>query len=347
MTELNQLLTDFEEAIEEDERKQVADGLDQLDAAFEKMESTEARLSAQARSVRRDQPLEPAQAETLAAYDGTLGSVELARGALLAVGSMYVVEPEEIPATEVRQVIEQLQEFNSELKEQSDDVRQVLTSLDVPASLVVSASPDEGPYLKGQKTTISLTIKNVGTEPATAVSLEVDSQASATPKKVNLGDLKPEDEITEPVTIQFKKAQQTTVSFEITSESGGDSEEELSFTVADKKALAEGALDIVAAVRDRIRDNESITGGQENSLVSQLEAAKKSLQRTLEEINDDRSQQANNALNTATRQLGAFLNHFDARQNGRWSVEDSNVFSITTQVEGAIENAAKAKDAEI
>lgn len=58
------------------------------------------------------------------------------------------------------------------------------------------------------------------------------------------------------------------MSFEITSESG---------------ASAEAAIETVVTVRDRIRDDESITGGRENALVSQLEA-ETSLHRALESV---------------------------------------------------------------
>ncbi|QSG01608.1 CARDB domain-containing protein [Natranaeroarchaeum sulfidigenes] len=347
MTETDNILTDFKEAIKADDREQTANLLDELDTAFEEAELTERQLSAQSRSVRRNRPLEPAQAETLATYDGTLSSVELTRGALLTAGSMYVADPDEVPATEVIKAIDQLREFNGALNEQSNDVEQVLTAMDVPASLVVSTSTDGGPYLKGQKVTVSLTIENAGNEPATSVFVKADSQASPEPEQFDIGNLEAGNEITEPVTIQFEKAQETTVVFEVTDEDGANAEEELLFTVNDKKALAEGALEIVATVRDQIRDDDSITGGLENSLVSQLEASENSLQRALDEIKDKHSRQANNALNTATQQLGAFLNNFEARQNGRSSLKDSKAFSITTRIEGAIENAANAKKAEI
>lgn len=347
MTKLAQLLTDFEDALREGERKRVADLLDELDAAFEEAELIEERVSAQLRTVRRNQPLEPTQGETLAAYDGTLSGVELTRGALLAAGLMYVADPDGIPAAEVIEKIDQLREFTRALDEQFNDVEQVLATTNVPASLVLSTSPDGGPYLKGQNFTTSLTVENVGTEPATAVSVEVNSRASSEPEQINIGELEAGNKITESVIIQFEKARETTVSFEVTDEDGITAEKKLSFTVNDKERMSEGALEIVAAVRNYIKGSESITGRWENSLVSQLMAAEESFQRALDETEDDRSRQANNALNTATRQLGAFLNHFEARQNGGRSLEDSKAFSVMTRIEGAIENAVSAKEAEI
>lgn len=111
--------------------------------------------------------------------------------------------------------------------------------------------------------------------------------------------------------------------------------------------MTEATIDIVERLREQILTNEDIEGGWENSLISQLDAAVDGLERALVEIEDERAKQANNALNAATRQLGAFLNSFDARRNDRDPVDDGRAFSIRTGAEGAIENAAKAKDADI
>lgn len=97
-----------------------------------------------------------------------------------------------------------------------------------------------------------------------------------------------------------------------------------------------------------IDETSEIAGGFERSLLQKLDAADSSLQRVRRFVDKEREKQANNQLNTASQQIGALLNAFDAQSsNGNRDLPPALERRIEQQAAAIIENVVTAKDAAI
>lgn len=349
MSDIDALLTEFEAKIESDDRAAAADIVDEIDEYFDSLEESERRISSQRQTAELTADFSADEVGTLNDYSSTHAAADLTRGSFVSLASLYLLEPDQMEDQELFDAVDQLRDLESSFSDLKEQAESVLDTVSLPASIVARTSIQETrPYLKGQQITITVSLANVGGAESKKLTAGSESELPIEPEQIEVGALESGEELDTKFDVTLENQGEYSVSFDILSGSELITKKSLSIRSHGKKELMQAARDIVHRIQNRIRDLDEIDGGREKSLLQQLTGAERHLDRANEELEDGRVEQANNALNTSSKNLGAFLNHFEALQNSnQHAISEGIAFSIRNQADGAIENVSVAKSARV
>lgn len=226
--------------------------------------------------------------------------------------------------------------------------RLLLTDAEVPGKLeVIGVERPNPPHLKGSPFPVTVTVENVGDDQTEDGTVIWEGDADITPASKSFEPLSARASVDLDFEVAADEAATFVVSFGF-KDRDDHTDQRIEFEVLGKEDLIDSSDDILESLRSRIEKSSEIRGGFERSLLKKLEAAADSLQRAKEFAAEGRDKQANNVLDTATKQLGAFLNAFDSQASkGNRKLPAALARRIRQQAESAIDNAATAKDAAI
>lgn len=283
-------------------------------------------------------------------------STYLSRVGALTKISTFTTTPNELNIVSLRSDIEHLiseeQHFLGKVKETDE----ILERNELPARVkfLQVVGPDSIVPLRTHFT-IKSSIKNLGDATVEEINVESSSplpveQASVAEKSLNKGE-----EMTAQFQFEATKTGNATVNLSLNSTNGGTDTEKLPVEIADKVEFIGKAIELVRQVIEIIDGSKKVDGGQERSLLAKLDSAMESLERAEGYATTQKEKQANNKLNTASKQLGAFLNQIDAmtkekgnkKKNERSKVGGSVIQSSVGLTEAAIDRISDGRDAEI
>lgn len=339
----------FEAAVADDRFDDAADLLDRLASRYDDARPAETTLVERA-LVAREQADGIDQVDRLTEFVQSKAAAATSRSAVLSGAAGYLSDPEAADPDRLVSVASNLRTLEERLLERTDEVRDDLAGVEIPACVVVlGSSLPEGPYLTGQSYDLTVTVANVGDAPASDVeaSLDPEDGLGIDPTTVAVGDLGAGAEATATFSITVREAGSYVLSI---AASGADTRESLDrkpFEGVDKATLVAQALDGVERLRDRV---EGADVPNSRPLVAKLETAIAKLGNAQDELDAGREKQADNQLRAAANALGAFLNQLEASGNGKGKKNGSKLSTslrqaLTTGAEAAIEQLSLARTA--
>lgn len=271
-------------------------------------------------------------------------------GALLAVQTSltYPRETEEDPS----ELVTTLETRERALSKATTAVEDQLTGISLPALLFLRAV--ETPTLpigKGATTDVTATVLNVGDRTATGVSAAVSVDAGLT--VINgpdgLDDIEAGGSTTFSVALRADAAGEHTVTVEVTGDPERGAIESGQLEALSKGGFIERAAQQVDQLRTRVDEASPPSGGHERQLLAKLDAAADSLAAAAEHVEEDEPEAANHRLNTARRQIGAFINALEADRSSKNNDRVPKRLRIGLKVaaEDTIELLSRAREAGI
>lgn len=282
--------------------------LDRLSDAYDDVRPDERRRLARLEVAKTEADLAPDQYDVVNEYRRRNVAAYLARSGLLAAGDMLLYDPESVPASDLREKVGELIERERTLADATDAAADLAEGVTLPPRLAVIefAAAETSPAL-GDPVALELVVENVGDEPVTGAEATVTASAFGAEQTRAVGTLEPAARTRLAFEVAATDGGDVRIEAALTSENAGSVSETETVTVRTKAAIVRQALETVAETRDRVTEE---AGGRNTarSITSKLDAAHSSLERALDEVDRGRNEQANNAIGTATNQLGALLN---------------------------------------
>lgn len=329
-----------------DRARRVADRLsDQYDAL--RVEENAAVERALAGRDRLDIPRDDKQRLNRLAFSQS--ATQMARSGFLTATATHLSDPAATDADELVANAGKLREQESELLDAADAASPVLDDVTLPPVLgFASVDAPEGPHPKGGTFTATTTLQNVGDDVATSVSVSHDAVdgVTVTPGSRSVGDLAPQSNVTSEFEVTGDEAGEYTLSFTASADVDSTSKR-LVFEVVSKGDLVESILDGLSSLSDRL---EALPKGVSRSLSSKVETAVSCAEKAGSFVEGGRAKQANNALNAASKALGAFLNEVDALSRGKGNgrkIDSATTRALRGLASRLVDLIALAKRAEI
>lgn len=199
----------------------------------------------------------------------------------------------------------------------------------------------------------------MGNEPIEGVLVESPTDLAASPSAVTIGSLAAGETATATFTLPTDEPGQYRALFTVDTDDGGSDRRDISYEVRDIGGFSDLGCTMIEEMIDALEESDAVTGGRQRSLTAKLEAACDSLDRASSFEEDGRGRPAENQLDTATRQLGAFLNQLEAvgaetdertgngpgGGNNRPSFPEELQRVLSSQAEAVIDRVATAKGA--
>lgn len=346
---LPNLVDELGAALSSDAYDEATDALDRLRAGYDAVELEEATAFHRATALREQRLVAgDGDRQTLGKYADLNTSTDITRSMLLTGAAIYLTDPEQGEREQLLEMASTLRSQEAEFVQLDREVKPLLADAELPGwAEVVSIGHPEEPHLKGSPFSITVTVGNVGDTKTEGGAVFHDSDAAVTPSSRSF------DTLAEGATAELE--------FEVAADESGDevatfgfderedrTDQRTAFEILGKTDLVDSAEDILASLESRIDEAPEITGGVERSLLKKLDAAASSLQRARRFANEGREKQANSMLDTASQQLGAFLNALVGRASrGNRGLPTVLERRIERQASAAIDNIAAARDAAV
>lgn len=305
------LLDNYSDAVRAEEFTRASETLDELLAEYHSIRGVEAAVTRQA-IVARDQSDVSQEArealDTVAqAYLGT----QFGRSGFIATAGAYETAPAEVDTPVLGDRANELAEREQQFVDREASAQEVLETVEVPAALaVMSVISFREPIPLGVTQTINAVVKNVGDIPAEDVTITASGSIFPSPVSESVRTLSSGETIEFSTDVEMTEPGDAEMTVNATAaEADGDNRSQ-TFEVLGKRGFATAAMDRIRFIRSRIEENDAISRGRQQSLVTKLDAAIDSIERAVDAAAEGNEKRANNALNTAMKQLGAFLNEF-------------------------------------
>lgn len=344
------ILTELSEKVADDDYEVVESLLDRLETEYEKVETQEEAQMQQVIAGRDSVDVTETTYETFDRYARHYLSVEMARASVLGLGGLYLTDPRQIESEVFQQNIDDLNNQEVSFVETGEETDSILDTLELPALITFIQVTEPGQVLKGERFTIETTVQNVGDATADTVAVEHESELPVSPKSENLSALSPDEQFSAEFIGDATVTGAHDIELSLTSTNAGQAIEQVTINIVDKSDVAGLAQSSIGDLSAQINESDEVTGGDERALIEELDSAEEKIERALEFIDENRIKTANNNLKAATRNMGAFLNSFEAKAseqgNGdRPTYPSVLVRSIVEQAEAIIDQLVRAQEA--
>jgi hypothetical protein len=332
-------------ALEEENYGRIDAELDEYQAAYQENLST-ARLTLQRSQLgRTEMDISSETQSTLIEYENQQGGTNAARAGLLAGGDILLFDPETADSSELASGVPDLREQEITLSDSMATASSVISDLDLPARVaILSATPETRNPVLGSTVGVDITVANVGDTSADDVSLSAESSLPVSPSETNIGSVAAEETETVSVDVTANEAGEHEVTFTVESANAGTESASTTVNVLTKADLLSAAIDLIDELIERFRDVSSLPGNKERSFIAKLQNVRKKIERAQRAIGRGKQKQADNALNAAINQMGAFLNELDTVKNDR-APSEAFVWSVEQSANAVIEQLARAREA--
>lgn len=358
-TEITSQLATASEALEAGDFDRLDTALERLTDAYDTIKLGGRARVAQLQVARTEANLSPDQQSAITTYQRSFMATNFGRGGFIAGAEMYLLDPSEADASELANQASELIDREKKLKQSTAEAKDVLADASLPARIgVLSFSAVESSPTIGTEATVELILENVGDKPAKDAEAILTAPTLPEPRSSTIGTLETGARQTLSFSVPMATGGNVEVSASVESSNAGSVSETTTLNVRTKRSIVQTAKEELVELRDRVNSTVDHPG-LSRSITSKLEAAIKSLERALNEIEQNRDKQANNAINTATNQLGALLNSvLNGKKRGRNrgngngrggspSLSESLEKSLVNRTELAIDHLSDARNTSI
>lgn len=290
--------------------------LDRLDAAYDAVEAAEAVRQRRVLAARAAVSEQGGDVSALVDYATAQTAAEAGRVGALAGTAAFLDRPTGTDPSALADSLSDLADRERALGDLAGPAEDAAAGVDLPPLLAVTGvTAPEGPVVLGGTFEVGATVRSAGDATATGVAVSAGGDLPTDPGTASVGDLPPGESATVAFAVEASEAGTATVDLSATADDADGVDRSATVEVLDKAGaagLAGGTLSDLEATIEAAFD-----GGRERSLLAPLEAAGDSVERAVEFAAEDRGKQADNQLNTASRQVGAFLNQFETLDSGR------------------------------
>lgn len=324
--DVEQELSQFEDAVGSDDIATAEDSLDSLQQGYEDLVAIEEVPVAQALEARDTQDLSPANREVLQEYLSEAAAAGLSRTGFLTTAAAYLSDPREVETAQVLDVTQQLKTRETALASAASSADAVLDGVSLPAKItILDTTLSDGYHLKGGAVTAAAIVGNVGDEPSGDVTVTIDApdELGVDPAAVDLGSIEATSNQRSPTNISLDEGGSYSVTFEVDSDDGGDTAV-LALAVETKGSLLSTGMTSIDDLIDEVENNTGLSQGTINSLVAKLENAQQNLEKADDFASNGRAKQCDNTITAAINILGAFLNEISALAGGGSESTDGN-----------------------
>lgn len=334
------------DAIDAGDVDELDDSLDRLNDEYKAIESAERARVARLQAARIESDLTNEQHEIIGTYERWFTTTYFGRGGFLALGDLYLLDPDEGDPVELRDQAAELADRETSLENATSETNEVLENVEVPPRIgLLSFSIVAGSPSFGDRIMIELDIENVGDEDATGVETVLTAEAFGVEQSTTVGRVEPRERQTITFELDVSAGGTVELGVSVKSQNAGSVTETETVTVRTKESIVETVLGTIAELRTRVR-SEAGRNGHARSITSKLDAASESLNRALSGIKQGRNNRANNAINTGTNQLGALLNSIDEGQGNRDTISSELHTALVNHTELVIDQLADARNTE-
>jgi uncharacterized repeat protein (TIGR01451 family) len=283
-----------------------------LDAASTIYDSLTRKEAADARRIRaaRDSGSPPlGTMEQLDAYLRQLNSTRLLRVSFLTGTAAYLLDPLAEDAAKVTTLASDLVESERDAAAMVGDARDAATTVDLPAiPTITEAETSDTSVLVGQSVTLSVTVRNVGDDTSTDVSVAVDAEEGLDPvaDSLTVADLPPDGEATRDVEIRTTESGESSLRLGLGPEEPPDNPTAV-LSVADRTGVADDMLTSITTLEERL-SNANLDQQTRESLQSRLDVARARAENFKQLAENDQTTAAKEAAEEANVALGDFLN---------------------------------------
>jgi hypothetical protein len=352
------VLDDLQAGVEASDVAAVKRAVDDLQAEYDRIETSEQVLLQQAVTARDKTSVSREHRQKLDSLARTIASVALPRSSVLTFGTYYVTEPSRVDESQVLDAADALAVEESSLVEAAEQADPVLDEVELPPALGfvgIEEPTDAAP--KGSMLESTVTVRNVGDSPAEGVAISAESDLPVSPEHADLGALAPDSGATATFAVSASIAGTVTVEFTGDGENVDDASEAIEVTVLDKG----GYLDRIQEDLDGTMQTLGEAGlprGTAKGVEAKLETAIQKVDDAEQFVDRGMAGRANNMLGAAANALGAALNQLDGGRNGNGNAKsgdkggnggqsDGEPGLLFGAVESLIDELATARAAEL
>ncbi|MFB6102973.1 MAG: CARDB domain-containing protein [Haloplanus sp.] len=261
------------------------------------------------RAARNSNATSLGKTEQLDDYLRQLNGTRMLRSSFLAAAAAYLIDPLADDASTITDLGEDLVESERDAAAKVGDARDVADAVDLPATpTVVEAEASDTAVLVGQSLTVSVTVRNVGDEPATAVTVTVDAEDGLAPDVESLAfdTLPPGGEGTRTVEVSTTAPGESSISLGLGPAEPADTPA-IAVSVAERTRITNDMLTSITTVEERLK-NASLDEATRTSLQAKLDTARTRVKEAKQLFKNGQTADAKEAVKAANVALGDFLN---------------------------------------
>lgn len=354
---ITQLYGRLHSAVAADDFATAEEVLDEIGAAYDRNTPDERRTMGRALAARNENVIDSDGRKQVTDVATQYGRIEQSRMMALMAATVHVTNPTADGKDQLLDTLSEMESREETFEELLDDAESIVSGITVPPKVeIVEIDGPEIDVPKGETVEIEVEVENVGDESAADVEVRQENPLSLTPSATDEGDLAA-GSVTR---VMFSGTVTSTGAHvvEVTADASNarPAVDEIDLQVVAKSTAAEQGRDILTELRTIIEENDGIAGGLETSLLNVLSNAERHVDRALKHLESGDSDAADRRLNTAIKQLGAFLNRLEAATDGDGSNRKGNggddisatlVQTLKRVSESAIDELALAKRADL
>ncbi len=307
---ITSLLSDFEQAIENQDYRTAEETLHDLVDRYDALEAAEEGRIARAFEAR---DVTDQEANAIKTYTTRAMSADLMRMGFLLQSASYVFDPETVDQTLPLDSARKLREEEASLEDARRTVSDTLETVTIPAvvQLLTTDLPGEI-HPKGTSDTLTIVVENVGDAPAEDVTINVTqpSGLGVSPTSTDLS-LAAGERATVEVVVSYDTDGEYGLEIELNAGDAGSDVEMFSIVVSTKQDLIATALAGIADLRTRIEETESLGLIQRVVLDAELAIAEEKVELAQEFGEGKKPLLANTTIAAAITKMGLFLNELD------------------------------------
>lgn len=244
--DINSLLTDFQNAIDDNDTELAQTLLLQLNNAYDERSADEQAEVQRSIAAIEEGNLTESEREDLFNLTKDMAQTKLARSNFLTVAVNYLESDEVESATEVTNTATDTQDAEDSLSTTSESAETVSDSVELDGTPTILNTNAPSEVVPDQSVTMSVTLGNVGDADTGELSIETASSDSVTPvdDSISVGSLSPDNQ------------QDTELEFEVS----GDGSVELTVTLREDGTDIESSSQSVSLADTEVPLRQAITG---------------------------------------------------------------------------------------
>lgn len=338
-------LRNLEQGLSNENIGEIESVLDRLNEEYDAIRLEELSNLARLESTQAELDLDTEEHETLNRYRRSLMSSFFGRGGLLSACELLILDPDSNDFSELQTRTSELIDREDALDERTPSIVNIISESTLPPRIGILdfVSQTESPII-GDTVELKLVIENVGNRVASDIVVSLTAEKFGFETSQSFDQLSPEErrEITFEVEATFDEA--ATVEVSVGSSDTGRTRDRTTINIRTKESIVQTAIQMLEEINERLNNSRT---NQRNirPISSKIDSALRSLERALSEIDRGRNKQTNNAINTATNQLGALLNSLDRETYN--NIPDNLVIAVNNTTELVIDNLSDARRADI
>lgn len=310
------VLEDLKAGVEASDPSAVKQAVDDLQAEYDRIETSEQVMLQQAVTARDRTSLSRERRQQLDSLARTIGSVALPRSSVLTFGAYYVTEPSRVDDSQVLDAADALADQESSLVEEAEQAEHIVEEVELPASLaLVGLEEPTDARPKGSSLDVDVPVRNVGDSSAEGAAISVDADLPMSPESADLGTLAPDGSATAAFAVDATTAGTFRLEFTAEGENVDATSDAIDVTVLDKAGYVDRIQDDLDGAMQTLGE-AGLPRGTAKGVEAKLEAAIRKVDDAERFVDRDKAKQANNMLDAAANVLGAALNQLDAGGNG-------------------------------